>query len=163
MERRSSTMGERRSSTMGGPERRRSSIFLSSRQKRRQRLYSRRARLLSHEAPRPRPLTPALPSPAGSVYVTGEEIVIGGSMRNDEDNDREFFRRIWRRQRLLPPLGSPYAPRRQRWSMLLLVLVLIEAIYMPYCLCFQQPRVGGVLQLPPWVVGMQILFDACFW
>lgn len=81
----------------------------------------------------------------------------------EEDPDREIYKNLWRRRRLLPPKGSQYS-KRHRWRTFLLVLVAYEQIYIPLQLAFQLPRpaAGEEFQLPIFQLLLQYTIDVCF-
>jgi hypothetical protein len=76
----------------------------------------------------------------------------------EEDPEKEIFRNLWRRKRLLPPLASPHS-RRSRWQLVLLLFSAYEQLYIPMQLSFQLPRPasGGVFQIP----FAQFIFQVC--
>ena len=104
-----------------------------------------------------RSTTRVAPGPANSSLLSLDELADGG------DADRAYFRRLRWTHLLLPPIGSPYAPLRRRWLLILLFFCLIEALYIPYCLAFQHPRRATSFELPYWLLFPQWAADGCLW
>ena len=78
--------------------------------------------------------------------------------------DRAFFTHLLKTQHLLAPLGSPLAPRRRKWMLLLLVLMTFEAVYIPVMAAFQLPLgADGTFFLPVAMVFIQWGVDILFW
>jgi hypothetical protein len=82
----------------------------------------------------------------------------------DGESDRAFFRELLQHKRLLPPITSPYAPRRKIWSLVLLLFTIVESVYIPYMAAFQYPRTdSGVFFMPAIVAALQWIMDIMFW
>ena len=78
--------------------------------------------------------------------------------------DRAFFRHLLKTERLLPPLGSTYGPRRKRWCQLLLLFTTLEALYVPVMAAFRVPRdADGAFAFPPALAAVQWICDVSFW
>lgn len=97
---------------------------------------------------------PSTPAPSNLALDNAEEM---------DQTDRAFFNHLMRYHVLLPPLGSNMAPRRRRWSYLLLLLTACECYYLPFCAAFRLPRnKDHIFELPALLTVLQWVIDLLF-
>ena len=99
------------------------------------------------------------------VYAEEQAVDLSTQVYNEtHEAQRAFFRHLLHNDRKLPPLGSPFAPYRRVFSMVLLALAALEACYIPFMAAFALPKDrDGAFVTPAAIVVLQWLVDLLFW